>query len=139
MLRQTKLFLLLSLLCSSICAAAQLPQNEGDRQRYDVQIDIRGGYISGLCAMLKDEGIIKASIVNEFGVSAVSFTYNPQKDKVKIVSAIAQLDKWYIRRVLRKDLRNVVHLLQNGDVATYENVKYNIRYDFRRTAASETP
>ena len=105
----------------------QLPQQNGDRERYDVQIDIKKAYISGICVMLKEDDVIKASVINEFGVSATDFTY--ANDKITLVNLMKQLDKWYIRRTLRKDLRNVMHNLQEGK-EKYENTKYNITYNF---------
>ena len=108
---------------------AALPMNDGERQRYDVQIDVRGAYISGVCMMLNDGGLIKATVVNEFGVTAISYTYDPVSGRVRLVSVMDMLDKWYIRRVLRRDLRHVMDGLRQ-DISTYENTKRKIRYQF---------
>ena len=129
MSRLTRPFLLLSLLCVSLCTAAQLPREDGERMRYGIEIDMRGAYLSGICSMLYEDGMLKAAIVNEFGVSAIAFTYDPRKDKVRIVSATDKLDKWYIRRMLRHDLRECLHCLQQG-VFTYENEKRGMTYMF---------
>ena len=129
MLRQTKISLLACLLCSSIAVMAQLPQSNGERMRYDVNIEMPKGYISGICVMTYDEDKLKGAVVNEFGVTAMAFTYNERKDKVKLVNVIDMLDKWYIRRVLRSDLREVIHGLRNGN-DTYINEKRKIKYQF---------
>lgn len=97
--------------------------------RYGIEIDMRGAYLSGICSMLYEDGMLKAAIVNEFGVSAIAFTYDPRKDKVRIVSATDKLDKWYIRRMLRHDLCECLHCLQQG-VFTYENKKRGMTYMF---------
>lgn len=123
------LVLLLLSVSSELFSQVQFPDKNGERAKYDVKIDIRKAYISGVCMMMKDEGIVKASIVNEFGLSAVDFTYNPSKDKVKILNVMSKMDKWYIRRVLRKDLRNIMHQLPQG-IYTYENKKQHIIYTF---------
>lgn len=123
------LVLLLLSVSSELFSQVQFPDKDGERAKYDVKIDIRKAYISGVCMMMKDEGIVKASIVNEFGLSAVDFTYNPSKDKVKILNVMSKMDKWYIRRVLRKDLRNIMHQLPQG-IYTYENKKQHIIYTF---------
>ena len=58
------------------------PRADGDRARYDVQIDFEKAYLSGVCLMLQEGGIIKASVVNEFGASALDFSYDLEKKKV---------------------------------------------------------
>ena len=110
--------------------AQSLPSNEGERARYSVQIDIKKAYISGICGMLFEEGKLKASVVNEFGLSAMDFEYNPQKDKVKIINIIKKLDHWYIKRVLKRDLRILLHNLEHG-IYKHENAKYEITYIFQ--------
>ena len=40
------------------------------------------------------------------------------------------LNKWYIKRVLKKDMRNIIpHLLESA-AYEYRNEKYNIHYLF---------
>lgn len=103
----------------------------GQREVYNVQCTFPKAYISGICIINHDDGDLKGAIVNEFGISALSFVYNPRKHKVKIVSSVKQLKRWYIRRVLRHDLREILHMLPTSDgVCTYENHKYQITYIF---------
>ena len=68
-------------------------------------------------------------IFNEFGITALEFTYHPSAKKVKLVQVIKMLDKWYIRRVLKKDLQCVIENLLKG-ISTYEDEKYHIKYVF---------
>ena len=94
-----KHILLTLLLFTTLTAVAQsLPSAEGERQRYGIQIDFGKASVSGVCMMLMEDGMIKGSIVNEFGVSFLDFTYSPAADRVQLVSVIAMLDKWYIRK-----------------------------------------
>lgn len=116
--------------CLLLAEAQTLPSNEGERARYGVQIDVKKAYISGICGMLFENGKLKASVVNEFGLSAMDFEYNPQKDKVKIINVIKKLDHWYIKRVLKRDLRILIHNLRQG-INKYENTKYEITYTFQ--------
>ncbi len=95
-----------------------------------MQIDVKKAYISGICGMLFEDGKLKASVVNEFGLSAMDFEYNPQKDKVKIINVIKKLDHWYIKRILKRDLRILIHNLRQG-INKYENTKYEITYTFQ--------
>lgn len=127
------------LLTLSLAGQAQsLLPGEGERVRYDIQIDFQKAYVSGLCTMLGDEGTVKASVVNEFGVSAIDFIYRPDRDKVKIVSLLGQLDKWYIRLLLRKNLKALMHQLQQGHT-TYADQKHHVTYTLTpHTATLET-
>ena len=95
-----------------------------------MQIDVKKAYISGICGMLFEDGKLKASVVNEFGLSAMDFEYNSQKDKVKIINVIKKLDHWYIKRVLKRDLRILIHNLEQG-IYKHENTKYEIKYTFQ--------
>ena len=115
--------------CLLLVEAQTLPSDEGESARYSVQIDVKKAYISGICGMLFEDGKLKASVVNEFGLSAMDFEYNPQKDKVKIINVIKKLDHWYIKRVLKRDLRILLHNLEQG-IYKHENVKYEITYTF---------
>lgn len=96
---------------------------------YSMQIDFKNAYVSGLCVLVKDDNIVKSSIVNEFGVSIIDFVYNIKKDKVELKYVINSLDKWYLRRVLRKDLKQIMHIMQKGG-NEYVNNKRGLRYSF---------
>lgn len=121
--------LLLLLGVQTANAQSFYPRNEGDKIRSSAMIEMPKGYVSGVCVMYNDGTDVKASIFNEFGISAIDFVYNPQKDKVKLVSVIKMLDKWYIRKLLKGDLRKVIHCLQQGE-GKYRNEKYKIDYKF---------
>ena len=120
----------LSIFNCQLAKAQTLPSTEGERARYSVQIDVKKAYISGICGMLFEDGKLKASVVNEFGFSAMDFEYDPQKDKVKIINIVKKLDHWYIKRVLKRDLRILIHNLRQG-IYKHENTKYEIIYNFQ--------
>lgn len=98
--------------------------------RYTVQIDIRKAYISGVCIMHEEEDMITASIMNEFGVSALTYRYDTKTGKVRILDILKKMDKWYIKRILKKDLKAIMHEMPVQEPLTYENQKYNIIYHF---------
>ena len=102
---------------------AQLPSVEGDRQRYHFQLDFRKAYLSGVLSMLMEDGVIRCAVVNEFGVSTIEFIYSPAKDKVKIIYLVSRLNRWYIKKVIRRDLKAVMHCLERGEMG-YENKRY---------------
>ena len=87
------------------------------------------GYVSGLLVLLRSEDSVRGSLFNEFGITALDFTYNRRTDKVKLHTVVKQMDKWYIRRVLRRDLRQVLKRLEQGD-SVYEDSRYHIDYKF---------
>jgi len=132
-----RFLLSISILCITLLAApaarAQntFPATEGEKVRYSVQIDFGKAYLSGIGIMAYVDGEVLGSVFNEFGVSALSFSYNPQKDKVKILSIIGKLNKWYIRGVVKKDMKKVIAVLKEGGT-TYTNQKYHITYTFQQ-------
>ena len=86
-------------------------------------------YISGVCILVRDFTEVKGSVFNEFGISAIDFSYHLKKDKVKIISVMNMIDKWYIRKVLKTDLRTLLHCLQKGETH-YNDKKYKLNYTF---------
>lgn len=96
---------------------------------YSMQIDFKNAYVSGICVLVKEDNIIKSSIVNEFGVSIIDFVYKIKKDKVELKYVMNSLDKWYLKRVLRKDLKEIMHIMQNGGTE-YVNNKRGLKYSF---------
>jgi len=119
--------LLVLLLLSSLQAFSQ--PSTLNPQRYTAYISMPRGYVSGMLVLLSEEECVKGSLFNEFGITALDFTYDRQKDKVKLHSMVKMMDRWYIRRVLRRDLREVLKGLEQGD-SIYEDKRYHINYKF---------
>lgn len=101
----------------------------GSKMKFSATIEMPKGYVSGICVLMAEDGVIKGSMFNEFGISAMDFIYQPGKDRVKLVSVMDMLDKWYIKRVLKKDMAHVVRNLMEG-ISVYRNDKYKINYKF---------
>ena len=123
---------LLFVLCSSFNIFAQ---GQGRMDRYKVQIDIQDAYLSGVCIIRDVEGLLTGAVVNEFGVSAVTFRYIKTKDKVKILSLAAAMKRPGVKVLLKNDLRNIMReycLSEVGfkTVYIYENPKYRMKYNF---------
>jgi len=116
-------------LCVEVGAQQLFPARQGEKQRYAAYIEMPKAYVSGVCMMLHDSTAVKGCVFNEFGLSAIDFSYLPAKDKVVLHHVAGAMDKWYIRRLLRRDLRELVHRLQQGNT-TYYNEKYHITYQF---------
>lgn len=120
-------------------ASAQCLGESNRSNRYSVQIDIDRAGISGVYIMQEQNDTVLCAIVNEFGVSALSFTYNPVKGRIKIVGCLPQLNKWYIKRILKRDLKSIIPQLQRwneNDPFEYYNPKFSIRYRFDKLVKS---
>ncbi|MBR5899377.1 MAG: hypothetical protein IKZ14_07930 [Muribaculaceae bacterium] len=130
---------IVALLCVSGNATAQELTFPTDscNVTYNMQIDIRNGYVSGFCMLVKEDNIVKSSIVNEFGVSIIDFTYDTKKDKVKLKYVMKALNKWYIKRVLKKDLKQIMYIMQQGG-NEHNNSANNLHYKFSLIANQET-
>lgn len=107
------------------------PDSLNQRVRYEMIIELPKAYVSGILIMHKpSDGLVNASLVNEFGISMMDFRYDEVKDKVKFLSLIDKLNKWYIRRALGNDLKKVLKSMQKGS-NEYINTKRKIRYSFQ--------
>jgi hypothetical protein len=113
----------------SVQAQTTFPSADSERAKYAAYIEMPKAYVSGICVLLQEDGLIKGSLFNEFGITALDFTYNPQRDKIKLHSVMKMMDKWYIRKVLKKDLRQVMKTLKEGQTE-YTNQRRHIVYRF---------
>ena len=129
------------LLSSALSLKAQslLPSPSGEAARYDAYIELPRGYLSGVCIMRCAGDTLQGSIFNEFGVSAMDFVYDRRKDRVRLLSVMKMMDRWYIRRTLRSDLRLLLRSMNAGE-GEYRNERRHILYRFTPMADSlDTP
>lgn len=119
--------------------------DSAERCAFDIQMS--KGHISGILVMKnQDDDVIKGTMMNEFGVTALSFTCDMTTGKVRLRDVIPFLDKWYIRRVLRRDIKFFIDMLndtgrwrddrnydkvcRSDSVLTFNNIGKKIRYEF---------
>ena len=114
---------------SLIVQQAPLSDSIGCKTRYATTIELSKGYLSGITIMVREAEAYHGVLFNEFGITALEFTYQPQTKKVELIEVMAMLDKWYIRRVLKSDLQHVMENLLKGN-PTYKDEKYHISYKF---------
>ena len=114
---------------SLIVQQTPLLDSIGCKTRYATTIELSKGYLSGITIMVREADVYHGVLFNEFGITALEFTYQPQTKKVELIEVIAMLDKWYIRRVLKNDLQHVMENLMKGN-PTYKDEKYHISYKF---------
>lgn len=132
LLRITFLFAVLYT-CFSLNSYSRSPEQTDSKRRYSVQIDIGNAYISGLCIMHTDDNIVTSSIVNEFGVSTLTYRYDLSKGRLKIISIVKQMNRWHIKKMLKSDLKIIMEDIQdipNEKSYEYQNTRFNIKYTF---------
>ncbi len=112
--------------------------------RYAFQIDTPNGFVSGIMLVSENDENITGSMINEFGVSAIDFSYSREKQKVKLLSVVNFLNKWYIKRVLKNDIKFCLHVLfeipyqtkhpyeiiKKADCVEILNTKRHLKYSF---------
>lgn len=105
---------------------------QSSNSRYTVNIEIGNAYVSGICIMHEQEDAVTVSIMNEFGISALSYRYdrNRDRDRIKIISMVRQLRKPGMKRVLKSDLKVIMKSISKSESLTHENRRYNINYHF---------
>lgn len=129
--------LLLFTLCKGVYAQTLYPVNAGDKAKYAAIIEMPKAYLSGICLLYHDsDNKINGCLFNEFGISALDFTYDENKDKVKLHHVIKMMNKWYIKKVLRRDLRELIHQLRTGN-GSYTNERFHLRYQFTPIETNE--
>lgn len=83
--------------------------------RYQFELEKPGAGISGILLLQRDGDEIKGSLINEFGVSALDFVYNESNGGLKLINVVSFLDKWYIKRVLKRDLKVCLEIIAGSD------------------------
>lgn len=126
------------LLVAALSATLAFARTEevGRSFTYESEVSFGKGSFSGICTVEENEGSITGVFVNEFGITAFSFEYNKSAKRVKLLNIIDFLDKWYIRKTLRKDLRAIAPALADpstpifGEIE-YTNIRRKIEYRFK--------
>lgn len=85
---------------------------------------MKKGHLSGILITKDDDERITGTMINEFGITALSFIYEKKSQKIKLEDVIGFLDKWYIKRVLKGDIRHCLHILYH--IPAKENRNYSV-------------
>ena len=105
-------------------AASMLVQNaaaQSETIQYGMVMTARGQEVTGVCVIeYGQDSCLVGSVVNEFGVKAFDFMYD--KGKTKVLNVIKPLNKWYICRVLRRDLKIILPEISGKRELTEEQV-----------------
>lgn len=113
-----------------------------------VVVDMRGNKLSGILMIKKTEGGMVGTLVNEFGIKAFDFELNSavksrlgSGKSVKLIDVVKFMDRWYIRRVLRRDIDYMLgfpnvpqncgfEVVKEGGNIVVKDLKYRINYTF---------
>ena len=106
-----------------------------------LEIEIGQNEISGLCAMRVENGTYNGCIINEFGIKAFDFTYNVNSHKLKLIYVSPNINRWLIRKTLKKDLQQILasksefstskyKLCKHNQDIFFKNLKHHITYHF---------
>lgn len=140
---------LLLICCLLWCSGIMLAQSV---QQYHIDISLpKGGHLSGICLIRMDSvtGDGAMSVVNEFGIKAYDAVYSGKKHNVKLKNTMPVLNKWYIRRVIAKDMsvlfnpnrklpgRRVLLRKDDGSLLL-SNKRFKITYSLRPITANVT-
>jgi hypothetical protein len=116
--------------------------DEAGRARYALVIQTRQASLTGICLLKSSADSIIGSVVNEFGVKAFDFVYTAKRRSVKLYNVAFFLDKWYIRKVVRNDLKYLLRsprkesrsrtLSDDADGTLWlQNKRYKMSYQFK--------
>lgn len=113
-----------------------------ERAQWNMTLQRGTMVLTAICiARQTDEGMV-GTVVNEFGLRA--FDFSCKKNKVKVFNVMPMMNKWYIRKVLRADLKVLaadcdVKLgrkrkldLHLPDSMTLHDNRYGISYHFEK-------
>ena len=139
-----RFLLSVSLLLGTLPLFAQggfLPAAEGEKRSYAATMEFRGAAVSGICIVKHCGSEVAGSMVNEFGVKMLDFVYTLRNGKIECRNVIKMMDKWYIRKVVKADLKFLfTHdtsaetkrygLTVGDDGCRLENKRYDIAYEF---------
>ena len=126
-MKVTSLLISLLMLLSALSVSAQdssdsLFSFQGNTLKYNMSIQRKEMNITGICMMRHTGNDIIGSVVNEFGIKAFDFDYNIDKKKVKLNNVVGFINKWYIRKILKGDLKYLFSYGKNMEKDTNRDV-----------------
>ncbi len=95
-------------------------------EKYNFELSTEKGYLSGILILSQEGDVINGCMFNEFGVTAMGFTYDISKDKLKLLHVIKFLDKWYIKRVISKDIKACIKTLWGMPLKPEKNIEVSV-------------
>lgn len=108
---------------SDTVVAENVSVDDTATKQYNVVIDVRGKQITGICVVeTQSDGSLVGTVVNEFGVKAFDFVR--KNGRIKLRNVFRQINKWYIRCVVRKDLEFLFDNISSIDSVSKGNRRF---------------
>lgn len=76
--------------------------------KYNIVIQRENTDITGICIIKRTNDSIMGTVMNEFGIKAFDFIMSTRNQEIELDDVMAMLDKWYIKKVLRDDLKFIL-------------------------------
>lgn len=135
---------LLLCLCRVSVQAQSYPLllNGEERASWNFTLERGTMTVTGICLTRQTEQGLVGSVVNEFAIHFFDFTC--RNNRVKVSNVFPAMNKWYIRRVLRSDLKLLTAntpqsigrrrqlMVNQPDSITLINHKRHLTYRFER-------
>lgn len=143
---------LINMLFCVLVATADNKQNDtffpildGGKKEYTCVIQLRNNTLTGICVIKKEQEKYIGTFVNEFGIKGFDFMYDVNKNRISLFNVIKFLNKWYIKRTLKKDLKFMItnrsnfknkkrEIAYNDSSIVLTNNQYDIIYNFNLIA-----
>ena len=142
--------LLISLMSALMWLSPCRADNSVSRE-YNLLMQVCGNDITAICMMdTSADDTTVGTVVNEFGVKAFDFRFS--NGKAVVFNVIGPLNKWFIRRVLRRDFtfilkhifsgkdamekKRSITFLPSGDIKM-SNCRHKIYYTFTPTSDNQ--
>lgn len=121
------------------------------RVEYRFDMEARGASITGIAIVKHVNDSIKGVLINEFGIKALAFAVSPDRQQVSLSQLMPMIDKWYVRRVLKSDIKFLFNATAGTKSGNYElvmtddggvsltNTKYRITYTFTPIKSNSQP
>lgn len=96
---------------------------------WSAQITMPRGSLSGLCVVRVERDSLIGAMINEFGVQAFDFHYERVSQKLRLQHLIPPLNRFFLRRIIKRDVRTFAPYFATGRAFVHEN-RHGIHYEF---------
>lgn len=135
------------------CKAGEETADSVHHREYTVQMNVRGREVTGICVVeLRPGGEVVGTMMSDFGTKIFDFVH--RDGKTKVLNLMKPIDRWYIRRVLRRDFGFIItkllcrrvdtpvkgrtaSVMPDGSV-TVTNRRFKIQYLFAESNSHDT-
>ncbi len=111
------------------------PRENGEKRNFQLTVEFNQAYLQGMMIVKRVGSEMVCTCINEFGIKAFDFRYNLEREKGRMQDVIKFLNKWYIKRIIRKDLcrifENMERLEQKDGVVDLSGLELSVKYTMK--------